>query len=336
MKILGENDINEACNILKSGGLVAIPTETVYGLAANALNKKAVKSIFKAKGRPPDNPLIVHISSLQDINYLACKIPEVYYKLAEKFWPGPLTMILRCSSIVPDEVNCGLKTIAVRFPANNIAVNIIKGCGFPLAAPSANLSGKPSPTSVEHVIEDMQGRIDAVVDGGICKIGVESTVVDLTGDIPLVLRPGGITVNKIREIVGKVNIHSSIYGSLNVNVKPVSPGMKYKHYSPKAKIRIIDANQNEYIKFMNTCKEERAFALCNDEDIPFLKAPFVSYGSRFDAAQQARNLFGALRRLDALGAALAYARIPERSDEGLALYNRLMRAAGFEEIKIEH
>ena len=226
--ILNENEIEKAADIIKNGGLVAMPTETVYGLAANALDGKAVAKIFKAKGRPMDNPLIVHISDISQIYPLVREFPEKARILAEKFWAGPLTIILPKSDIIPDEVSAGLDTVAIRFPSNKIAQALISK-SMPLAAPSANLSGSPSPTNARHVFDDMNGRIDAIIDGGECEVGVESTVITLATDTPRLLRPGGITVEQLREAIGDVIIDDAVLNPLKSGEKAASPGMKYKH-----------------------------------------------------------------------------------------------------------
>ena len=219
--------------IIKKGGIVAMPTETVYGLAADALNGEAVAKIFKAKGRPMDNPLIVHISDIKQIDMLVAEFSDKAKKLAEKFWPGPLTIVLPKSDIIPDEVSAGLSTVAIRFPSHPIAHELIAKSS-PIAAPSANLSGSPSPTTVRHVLADMDGRIDAIIDGGDCEVGVESTVITLTEDVPTLLRPGGVTLEQLRAEIGEVKVHPAVLKSLGKGMKASSPGMKYKHYSPKA------------------------------------------------------------------------------------------------------
>ncbi|MBQ5563810.1 MAG: threonylcarbamoyl-AMP synthase, partial [Clostridia bacterium] len=246
--MLNENDIEQAARIIKNGGLVAMPTETVYGLAANALDGKAVAKIFKAKGRPMDNPLIVHISDISQIYSLVSEFPEKAKILADKFWAGPLTIILPKSKIIPDEVSAGLDTVAVRFPSNEIARKLIS-LSMPLAAPSANLSGSPSPTNARHVRDDMNGRIDAIIDGGECEVGVESTVITLATDIPRLLRPGGITVEQLREAIGEVIIDDAVLNPLKSGERAASPGMKYKHYAPKAHIILLEGSDEDFIRY---------------------------------------------------------------------------------------
>lgn len=334
--ILRESEIKKAADIIRSGGLVAIPTETVYGLAANALDGKAVRKIFAAKGRPMDNPLIVHIADVDDINNLVSEFPEKARKLAECFWPGALTIILPKSKIIPDEVSAGLDTVAVRFPSNEVAQKIIKECRIPLAAPSANSSGYPSPTMAEHVIEDLYGKIDAIVDGGTCSVGVESTVINLACEVPRILRPGAVTLKQIRSVIGNVEVDSAVYNKINDGDKVMSPGMKYRHYSPIAKVVLINGSRKGYIDYVNSIVDNKGvFALCFDEDVKLLNVPCVSYGKSSDFMEQANKLFSCLRKLDKLKAKVVYAICPNDEGIGLAVYNRLIRAAGFEVINVE-
>lgn len=326
-----ENSIDTAAKILRNGGLCAIPTETVYGLAANALDGKAINSIFTAKGRPRDNPLIVHISDIDSLEQLVLSIPEKAKKLAEKFWPGPLTMIMPKSDVIPEEVSAGLDTVAIRFPSHETARRIISCAGVPLAAPSANLSGSPSPTTVKHVIDDMYGKIDAIVDGGVCKVGVESTVITLATDVPRLLRPGGITVEMIENVIGKIDVDHAVTEMMNEGERAASPGMKYKHYSPEANVIIVDSK--DYISFVNSKKADGVFALCFEEDSNSLSVPFITFGGENDPNAQAAELFAALRELDEKNAKTVYARCPQKDGVSLAVYNRLLRAAGFEVIK---
>lgn len=329
-----KEDIAKAAVLLKAGGLVAIPTETVYGLAANALDGSAVKRIFKAKGRPQDNPLIVHIASLDTLPKLVAGVPDAALALADQFWPGPLTIILPKASCIPDEVSAGLETVAVRFPSHPVARAIIEASGLPLAAPSANTSGRPSPTKAEHVLHDLHGKIEAVVDGGDCGVGLESTVVSLAGDRPRLLRPGGVTHEQLEETLGPVEIDPAVTHAVQKNAVVSSPGMKYKHYSPKARVVILKGGGEDYIRYVNAHKREGAAALCFDEDAAALQVPAVSLGPEEDREEQARRLFDALRTIDQMGATLAYARCPEQTGVGLAVYNRLIRAAAFEVIEL--
>ena len=332
-----ESDIQTAAQILRSGGLVGIPTETVYGLAANALDGEAVAKIFRAKGRPMDNPLIVHIADFDDIRRfnLVSFIPKTAERLADRFWPGPLTMIMKKSEIIPDEVSAGLETVAIRLPGHPLARRIIRAAAVPLAAPSANLSGSPSPTTARRVLEDMDGKIEAVVDGGDCEVGVESTVITLVGEAPRVLRPGGVTVEELRELLGLVEVDDAVLNKLAEGASAASPGMKYKHYAPKARVVLLKCGDSEYINYVNE-RGENVAALCCDEDIPFLSVKSFSLGKRGDYAAQAQRLFEELRRLDDYsGIEVAYARLPSTEGVGLAVYNRLIRAAGFEVIDLE-
>lgn len=329
-----KEDIAKAAVLLKAGGLVAIPTETVYGLAANALDGSAVKRIFEAKGRPQDNPLIVHIASLDTLPKLVASVPDEALALADQFWPGPLTIILPKASCIPDEVSAGLETVAVSFPSHPVARAIIEASGLPLAAPSANTSGRPSPTKAEHVLHDLRGKIEAVVDGGDCGVGLESTVVSLAGNRPRLLRPGGVTHEQLEETLGPVEIDPAVTHAVQKNAVVSSPGMKYKHYSPKARVVILKGGGEDYIRYVNAHKREGAAALCFDEDAAALQVPAVSLGPEEDREEQARRLFDALRTIDQMGATLAYARCPEQTGVGLAVYNRLIRAAAFEVIEL--
>lgn len=328
-----EQDILKAAEILKNGGLVGMPTETVYGLGANALNPKAVANIFKAKGRPMDNPLIVHISCFEDIEKfsLASKIPEKAKLLAKNFWPGPLTVILKKGSLVPDEVSAGLDTVAIRYPSHKTANKLIKTAELPIAAPSANLSGSPSPTTAQHVLNDLNGKIDAVIDGGVCDVGLESTVITLAQEKPKLLRPGGITLEMLESVIGKVLVDSAVLNKLEDNQKPASPGMKYKHYAPKANVIILKANDVNFINFINSNKSINVAAICYDEDVKNLNVKTYSLGKKNDLEKHAHNLFEILREIDSdKTIKTVYSRCPETKGMGMAVYNRLIRAAGFE------
>lgn len=326
-----QQDINTAGEILKNGGLVAFPTETVYGLGADALNEEAVKSIYAAKGRPSDNPLIVHIAEKEDIRPLVKEVTPKAKALMNAFFPGPLTIILKKSDKISSTVSGGLDTVAIRMPENKTANAVIKASGCPIAAPSANTSGLPSPTRAKYVIDDMLGKIDAIVDGGDCEYGVESTVITLVPDTPVILRPGAVTREMLEEVIGEVGLSPAVLNELGENEAAASPGMKYKHYSPKAKVVLVNADKEKYESFVN--KKENAFALCFDGDS--VTIPKVTYGRESDALSQARELFDALRRLDALGAKKVYARAPSKSGVGMAVYNRLIRAAAFNIIDLD-
>ena len=332
-----ENIIKTA-EILKKGGLAAIPTETVYGLAADALNGEAVAKIFAAKGRPMDNPLIVHVAEFEDIERFALvrEIPEAAKKLAKVFWPGPLTIIMKKGGVIPDEVSAGLDTVAIRLPSHPSARAIIKAADTPLAAPSANLSGSPSPTTAQHVMNDMDGKIDAVFDGGACGVGVESTVITLAEDTPRLLRPGKVTLEELREVLGEVELDSAVLNKLKDGQKAASPGMKYKHYAPKANVVLLKCTDDEFINYVNRCGGSGVAALCCDEDIEKLSVKYISLGKRNDYEAHAQRLFDSLRRIDGYGNIVTvYTRLPSTDGVGLAVYNRLIRAAGFEVIDLE-
>lgn len=337
-KLLTSKQVNEAGDILKNGGLVGIPTETVYGLAANALDGKAVAKIFEAKGRPQDNPLIVHISKLSQLDDLVAFIPPVVYELADAFWPGPLTIIMEKSDIIPDEVSAGLPTVAIRMPSHPLARKIIDASGVPLAAPSANTSGKPSPTTAEHVMHDMDGKIDAVLDGGPCGVGVESTVITLCTRKPRLLRPGKVTPDELEDILGEVEIDDAVLGKLKEGERVASPGMKYKHYSPNADVTVVDAKTDEFRRFVNTVAEKNGAssvaALTFDGEENGFLCKTISFGEKDDDCAHAHKLFAALRECDDLGFSSVYVHCPSYDGVGLAVMNRLLRAAEFKVIKL--
>ncbi len=322
-------DIERAAEYLKNGEVAAIPTETVYGLAANAFDPDAVKKIFAAKGRPQDNPLIVHIAHVSELYSVAREVPEKALKLAERFMPGPLTVILPKKDIIPDEVSAGLDTVAVRMPSHPAANAIIKAAGVPLAAPSANISGFPSPTSVQHVADDMNGRIVCIVDGGDCEFGIESTVLTLATPVPRLLRPGAVTHEQLEEVIGKVDIDPAVLNPLAKGAVAASPGMKYKHYSPKAEISIVRGSFEEYLAYINAHKGEADYALCFEGEENIIPLPCVTMGRENEPLTQTHRLFDALRELDALGAKKVFARSPSEKGVGLGVCNRLYRAAGF-------
>ena len=331
-----KENIQLCADALRNGELVAVPTETVYGLAANALDGEAVKKIFKAKGRPMDNPLIVHISDFKQIMQfeLVREIPKAARKLAESFWPGPLTVIMPKGKAIPPEVSAGLDTVAVRFPSHDITRAVITAADRPLAAPSANISGRPSPTSAYHVQHDMTGKIRYILDGGVCSVGVESTVITVAEDVPVLLRPGGITPQQLRSVLGEIRISDAVLYKMRDGQKAESPGMKYKHYAPKAKLVLIKADDDKYIDYVNLRKSENTAALCYDEDAEKLDVRVFPFGSKHNYAQQANRLFDALRKIDETDAQIVYGRCPDTQGEAIAVYNRLIRAAGFEVIEI--
>lgn len=329
-----EGSIEAVAEILKKGGLAAIPTETVYGLAANAFDENACANIFKAKGRPGDNPLIVHISNLSMLKDIVEDFPEKAKILAEKFWPGPLTMIMKKSEKIPMVTSANLPTVAVRFPAHPVAQKIITATGLPLAAPSANLSGSPSPTTFEHCVHDLMGRVDAIIDGGASSVGVESTIISFSDETPVLLRPGYITYEQLCDAIGEVTISHAVLEKLGDGEKVLSPGMKYKHYAPKAPVTLIKANSEAYIKYVNDHAGDGVFALCFDEEAEKLCVSTVCYGSEFSDAQQAEHIFDALRIIDESGAKRVFAHSPKITGIGMAVYNRLIRAAGFDVIEL--
>lgn len=331
-----KENINTVGEALRCGELAAVPTETVYGLAANALNGAAVREIFAAKGRPMDNPLIVHISDFSQIERfsLVKEIPKQAYALAERYWPGPLTIIMPKGSAVPDEVSAGLDTVAIRFPSHPVVKAVITAADCPLAAPSANTSGSPSPTTAKHVYHDMQGKIPYILDGGICEVGVESTVVTLCTPAPMLLRPGGITLEQLSDVLGEVQVSDAVLNKLRDGEKAESPGMKYKHYAPKANLILVKADDEKYIEFVNSKASAQVGALCYDEDVIRLRVKTFSYGAKGDYAMQANRLFDALREIDNTDVSLVYGRCPDTDGLAMAVYNRLIRSAGFEVIEL--
>jgi L-threonylcarbamoyladenylate synthase len=325
--------INRAAQLLRAGQLVGIPTETVYGLAANALNEKAVAAIFEAKGRPQDNPLIVHLASPDWLPTYALQIPDTAKRLMEAFWPGPLTIILKKSPLIPSIVSAGLDTAAFRCPSHPVAHSVIEAAGLPIAAPSANLSGSPSPTKASHVMHDLSGKIAAVVDGGDCGVGLESTVITLCTARPRILRPGGVTPEQLRAVLGEVDIDRAVLEKIDSGVAVASPGMKYKHYAPKAHVIIVKGDLKQVAAYVNARVEDGVVSLCFDGEESTFNVPCVSYGLEENNDTQARGLFDSLRELDRIGAKTVYARCPNVSGVGLAVYNRLLRAAAFEVIE---
>jgi L-threonylcarbamoyladenylate synthase len=300
-------------------------------LGANALDENAVKNIYLAKGRPSDNPLIVHIAEKDDIYDLVEEVTPKAKALIDDFFPAPLTIILKKSNKIGSVVSGGLDTVAVRMPQNKIAREVIKASGCPIAAPSANTSGLPSPTRAKYVIDDMMGKIDAIIDGGDCEYGVESTVITLATETPTLLRPGAITKEMLEDVIGEIYVAPAVLEGMKHNEIAASPGMKYKHYAPKAKVVVVNGSTSQYERFVNTQKD--AWALCFDDDNVII--PKVTFGKENDDLSQARELFDALRKLDELGAKKVYARIPNKNGVGMAVYNRLIRAAAFTIIDLE-
>lgn len=332
--------LEEAASIINNGGVVAFPTETVYGLGANALDEVAVEKIFKAKGRPQDNPLIVHVAS-KNIENLVKDVPDVARELMDKFWPGPLTIILNKRDIIPYKTSANLDTIGIRMPGNDIALKIIELSNTPIAAPSANISGRPSPTEVERCIEDLNGRIDYIIGGEQSKVGVESTIVDCTVNPPIVLRPGGITLEMLHEVCKDIEIDKAILEKPRADLMPKAPGMKYKHYSPKAKVKIIKGNKDKTIEKINEMvqnyidDEKKVVILSTDELTKFFKGgEVISLGSEKNLEEVARNLFESLRASDDIGADYILCQAFEEKGVGLAIMNRLNKAAGFDILEI--
>ncbi|MGN1480556.1 L-threonylcarbamoyladenylate synthase [Porcipelethomonas sp.] len=326
-------DIQKAAELILGGSVVGIPTETVYGLGADALNPMAVKKIFAAKGRPADNPLIVHIYSIDQVQILGHDIPDLFYTLAEKFWPGPLTMIVPKNDIVPLETSGGLETVGIRMPSHPVMRELIR-LSKPVAAPSANRSGYPSPTKAEHVINDMNGKISAVIDGGECRYGVESTVISFENENTIrILRPGSVTKEMLSEYADDVIVDKAILNALEEGRTAPSPGMKYKHYSPKADVILIDGDYPDFCRYVINNSDDSTYCLIYDSDNgKQLPCHYMTYGS--DGSEQAHNIFARLREIDNLHAKKVYVRSPEKDGVGLAVYNRLLRAAGFEVIKV--
>ena len=326
-----EKGIEHAAEILKKGGIVAIPTETVYGLAASAYDENAVKRVFLAKGRPQDNPLIVHIADIDDLKTVARDIPDSAFAAAKRFWPGPLTMIFKRTDKIPAGVSAGLDTVAVRMPSDKTAREIIKK-SVPLAAPSANTSGRPSPTSAQYVLDDLDGKIDAVVMSGNCEVGVESTVITLVTNPPRLLRPGAVTVEQLREIFPDITVDNAVLSEPKNGERVASPGMKYKHYAPKTETYLVEGSSESFANFVNS--KENAAAVCFREEESKITVPKLCYGTASDEATLAHSVFSVLRRADNLGVQEIYVHAPSKSGVGLAVYNRLIRAAAFRVIKI--
>lgn len=327
----GAEGLSAAAELLKNGSVVAIPTETVYGLAASALDRAAIERVFKAKGRPQDNPLIVHIADMEMLSFVARDIPQTAYTLAKAFWPGPLTMVLTRNENIPSSVSAGLNTVAVRMPSSPAAREIIRLSGLPLAAPSANRSGSPSPTAPEHVLSDLDGRIDAVVMSGHSSVGVESTVISLVGTEPRLLRPGGVTAEQLGRFLPDLVIDSAVLSEPEKDKPVASPGMKYRHYSPRTRVVLVDADSDKFRDYVN--QKTDCGAICFSQDGGLL-CPFIVYGSQLDDASQAAGVFDALRAADSLGVSCVYVHAPKKNGIGLAVYNRLVRAAAFEVVEL--
>lgn len=335
--------LQPAADMIRQGGLVAFPTETVYGLGANALLPEAAARIYEAKGRPSDNPLIVHISHLSQLDGIVREVSPQAKKLMDCFWPGPLTLILPKKDTIPKEVTAGLDTVGVRFPKHPVAQAFISMAGVPIAAPSANTSGKPSPTTAEHVIEDLDGKIDAVIDGGSSEVGLESTIVDVSEDVPVLLRPGGITYEQLKMVLGEIRLGQSVTQQLSATATAKAPGMKYPHYSPKAQVIVVKGKTVAVSRYINEqIKEQhrlgkKAGVMVYENTLPFVNEADVvlSLGEIEQKETAAARLFAHLRECDQRGAEVVYAQDCGEAGMGLAISNRLNKAAGYEIVEVE-
>lgn len=318
-------EVAEAAEILRGGGLVALPTETVYGLGGNGLDETAVAKIFAAKGRPNDNPLILHIAAAEEMERYCKDIPSLAYRLAEAFWPGALTLILKRQAIVPDCVTAGLSTVAIRCPDHDLTREVIRLAGVPVAAPSANTSGRPSPTTAAHVVDDLAGKIDAILDGGPCRVGVESTILDLTVDPPHLLRPGGISVEEMEAVIGSIDTAFQAVGDAET---PIAPGMKYRHYAPRAAMTLYVGAPEETAALIAAEVKPGDGVLCFSEFAEqFSGTQTIVMGQAGAPEEQAHEIFSALRRFDDMGVAAIHAQCPDEAGIGRAVVNRLKKAA---------
>lgn len=331
----------EAANILQMGGLVAFPTETVYGLGANALDEAAANKIYTAKGRPSDNPLIAHIADWKEVERLVAVVPETGKKLMEAFWPGPLTLIFEKSDLVPYGTTGGLDTVAVRMPDDPVARRLITLAGVPLAAPSANTSGRPSPTTADHVYQDMNGRIDMIIDGGAVGIGVESTIVDVSGEIPTILRPGAVTIEMLKEVVQEVVIDPALLAPMREDIRPKAPGMKYRHYAPKADMTLVEGQRDLVTAEINRLSDlavkqgSRVGIICTDESkCSYTQGMVRSLGKRSQEDMIAHNLYAVLREFDDLQVEVIFSESFSTEQLGQAIMNRLTKAAGYHVLKV--
>ncbi|MGN0135675.1 L-threonylcarbamoyladenylate synthase [Anaerotignum sp.] len=334
--------IQTAAKILQEGGLVAFPTETVYGLGGNGLDGSACEKIYLAKGRPSDNPLILHISEFEELNAIVREISPAAKKLMDAFWPGPLTMVFPKADIVPAKATGGLDTVAVRFPSHPVARAIIRAAGLPIAAPSANSSGKPSPTRASHVEYDLNGKIDMIVDGGAAEWGLESTIVDVSGDVPMILRPGAVTKEMMEEVVGTVEIDPTILSKPAADLKPKAPGMKYTHYSPKAEVVLVKGERQAVADEINrlaavdmSCGKKTGVMATEETKDLYQADVILSLGSRENLEEIGANLFKLLRKFDFLGAEKVYSEVFSEEGEGMAIMNRLNKAAGYQIIDLD-
>jgi len=334
-KRLTKKDVVQAAEVIASGGLLGIPTETVYGLGADGLNTEAVHAIFTAKGRPQDNPLILHIPSADWLERYCEDIPATAYALTERFWPGPLTIILKRRPLVPDTVTAGLETVGMRCPDCSVTRRVIEAADTPIAAPSGNTSGRPSPTNAAAMLEDMDGKIDAILDDGPCAVGVESTIIDLTVSPPRLLRPGGVTLEELREVLGEVAVDAAVRRLMAPGEQPRAPGMKYRHYAPKAPVTVVKGAPEATAAYIMENKGPQSGVICFDEYRErFGSAPVEAIGPAADHIQQARRIFEALRTFDRMDVTDIWAQSPTDEGLGLAVTNRLNKAAGFHIIEL--
>ncbi|MEG0214583.1 MAG: L-threonylcarbamoyladenylate synthase [Hungatella sp.] len=337
-----EDQLLEAAYILQQGGLVAFPTETVYGLGANALDEEAAGKIYAAKGRPSDNPLIAHVADMEAVEALTACIPDAGRKLMEAYWPGPLTLVFPKSAVVPYKTTGGLETVAIRMPSDPVAQRLIALAGIPIAAPSANTSGRPSPTTAEHVYQDMNGKIEMIVDGGSVGIGLESTIVDVSGAIPTMLRPGAITIEMLRKTLGQVEIDPAILGPMKEGVKPKAPGMKYRHYAPRAELMLVESmDMDKVVQTILELTEEKlrlgcsVGVICTEETKDrYSKGIVRSLGMRTKETTIAHNLFAVLREYDDLDVDYIFSESFSKAELGQAIMNRLTKAAGYHILKV--
>ncbi len=333
---LNAGQVEEAAAVLRRGGLLGIPTETVYGLGANGLDEGAVGRIFAAKGRPQDNPLILHIPSADRLERYCRDIPAAAYVLAGRFWPGPLTMILRRKPLVPDAVTAGLDTVGMRCPAHPVCRAILAAADLPVAAPSGNTSGRPSPTTAADMLEDMDGKIDAIVDGGPCAVGVESTIIDLTERPPRLLRPGGVTLEELEAVLGEVAVDPAVTRLMGAGEKPRAPGMKYRHYAPKAPVTVVKGAPAQAARYIRRHIGDADGVICFNEFVPLFEGhPVEPIGPAGDPAEHARRVFDALRYFDGTDVQRIWAQCPDPVGIGLAVSNRLNKAAGFHIVRAE-
>ena len=331
-----QNTPHLAAELIRNGELVAIPTETVYGLGADGLNPAAVAKIFAAKGRPQDNPLILHVTGMEQVETLCHSIPQAAYRLARRFWPGPLTIVLPAKDCVPKCTTGGLSTVAVRCPACDVTRQIIALSGVPVAAPSANISGKPSTTTAEHVIHDHNGKIPMVVDGGPCQVGVESTIVDLTEDRPRLLRPGGVTPEQLMEVLGDLVVDKAVTAQIDKDAVVKAPGMKYRHYAPDCQVLIVAGSREQAANYIKKHYNPNDRVLCFEEELPlYAGCNPLAYGKEADLESLSAGLFAALRQLDDPAIRKVYARCPEGGGIAYAVQNRLKKAAAFQIIDPE-